>query len=148
MRGEYVLENFMIQKMLGSPPHARGIQVYLPIEIGSTGITPACAGNTTICIECHLFHWDHPRMRGEYISANPKASLNLGSPPHARGIPICFPIQTVLLGITPACAGNTYVTQLKHCFLWDHPRMRGEYKGLVTELAQQRGSPPHARGIP
>ena len=53
----------------------------------------------------------------------------------------------ILRGITPACAGNTFLLFLLCSRVGDHPRMRGEY-GFVNENGElNEGSPPHARGI-
>ena len=47
MRGEYPFVSMLQNQTLGSPPHARGI-LFLPAPSrSSTGITPACAGNTS-----------------------------------------------------------------------------------------------------
>ena len=31
-------------------------------------------------------------------------------------------------------------------YTWDHPRMRGEKKGVQVKRTDEQGSPPHARG--
>ena len=90
---------------------------------------------------------DHPRMRGEYLNGIGMANLCSGSPPHARGILPAVPERVALVGITPACAGNTYSVKLFFSVLRDHPRMRGEYFDWSTRIKNKMGSPPHARGI-
>ena len=71
------------------------------------GITPACAGNTTMEATLQLGIRDHPRLRGEYIVVTNKRTIFLGSPPLARGILLNSDKQHEPIGITPACAGNT-----------------------------------------
>ena len=86
-------------------------------------------------------------MRGEYMSNLALTKQRKGSPPHARGILLCFWEIFLHMGITPACAGNTRYDEVQGKIDGDHPRMRGEYD--ITELytAIRPGSPPHARGI-
>ena len=148
MRGEYAKFLLLSLFLLGSPPHARGIQLFLRHAHNRAGITPACAGNTitvdTFCIRIR----DHPRMRGEYFFTF-TSSVNLwGSPPHARGIRTVSGQSPEFHGITPACAGNTPHCVPAMAWFWDHPRMRGEYLIPLPDLLRRRGSPPHARGIP
>ena len=66
MRGEHVLRNEPVVLKLGSPPHARGTPALAMATIDDTGITPACAGNTTTCTIIKIYIKDHPRMRGEH----------------------------------------------------------------------------------
>ena len=76
-------------------------------KLSIPGITPAYAGNTTLIHLQTSKFWDHPRLRGEH-SLNAPASLNfVGSPPPTRGTPNLIRDGTVLVGITPAYAGNT-----------------------------------------
>ena len=46
-------------------------------------------------------------MRGEYSTALAAGSRNIGSPPHAWGIPAACLIDLSTIGITPTCVGNT-----------------------------------------
>ena len=50
---------------------------------------------------------DHPRPCGEYIDGQDAAVGRLGSPPPVRGILDVFHLQSLLIRITPARAGNT-----------------------------------------
>ena len=112
-----------------------------------TGITPACAGNTELEALRGLDARDHPRLRGEYPSADKIQKIAEGSPPLARGIPswnlLCIPAE----GITPACAGNTVSDPYHSRSPRDHPRLRGEYFSTRIWNDTQKGSPPLARGI-
>ncbi len=51
------------------------------------------------------------------------------------------------MGITPACAGNTFRSHLYTLAKKDHPRLRGEYRKLNKNCRFIGGSPPLARGI-
>ena len=66
LRGEYLKIRFIERKGIGSSPLARGILVLNEIIKGSTGIIPACAGNTLFFTPVMVLFRDHPRLRGEY----------------------------------------------------------------------------------
>ena len=107
LRGEYSKKPTAQTSGLGSPPLARGILKILIAVFLTIGITPACAGNTTVVIFCKVYIRDHPRLRGEYCGIIKHIPLSLGSPPLARGIHIHSTRNFPTPGITPACAGNT-----------------------------------------
>ena len=88
MRGEYLKEAVDNACIKGSPPHARGILEDVIEQTGTTGITPACAGNTVLSPFSMHQNRDHPRMRGEYNLTLSMIASHSGSPPHARGIPL------------------------------------------------------------
>ena len=131
----------------GSPPLARGIPRFSASTTTTARITPACAGNTHILTVHHTHTWDHPRLRGEYSSSMLAFFPMEGSPPLARGIPICTWKTYIHHGITPACAGNTLIPLVTVRPVWDHPRLRGEYCPSCIVLISSLGSPPLARGI-
>ena len=54
MRGEYFDENKKVIVEQGSPPHARGIHCKTQDAVLWFGITPACAGNTSITLSLHI----------------------------------------------------------------------------------------------
>ena len=111
------------------------------------GITPACAGSTIYGWNCDIYIEDHPRLRGEYSGDSTAVAPLEGSPPLARGVLICKLIVVTISGITPACAGSTkYRTELIK-FVQDHPRLRGEYTGLLMVGCSRIGSPPLTRGV-
>ena len=72
----------------------------------------------------------------------------MGSPPHTRGIQVDTSTITARKGITPAYAGNTLLSSVKSKPTEDHPRIRGEYGVPLVIAKNDRGSPPHTRGIP
>ena len=127
MRGEYHYICQTRTKRWGSPPLARGIQLWRQPSNLESGITPACAGNTLLLRTNETSSWDHPRLRGEYRITYAFRFVCPGSPPLARGIQSCLPAHTISMWITPACAGNTRL----YCLRSD----------------ARQGSPPLARGI-
>ena len=147
MRGEYRGYRFNPKYLWGSPPLARGIHSIQDIIDIQLGITPACAGNTGGCISLSGQHWDHPRLRGEYQYDNIIKHFSKGSPPLARGIRINNEIKASIMGITPACAGNTRMGSGWQTSARDHPRLRGEYTEQMALAICREGSPPLARGI-
>ena len=55
-------------------------------------------------------------------------------------------VAAVEVGITPACAGNSFFTSFLVWLVWDHPRLRGEQEYAGREKPVAEGSPPLARG--
>lgn len=107
LRGEYaILPNSMVCP-IGSSPPARGIPGQRDYTTESRRIIPACAGNTQCKLNCSCNSWDHPRLRGEYSQRACYHSSRQGSSPPARGILSSPHLVKVVLGIIPACAGNT-----------------------------------------
>ena len=49
-------------------------------------------------------------------------------------------------GITPACAGNSYLAYGKEYGVKDHPRVCGEQAGVSEKRLESVGSPPRVRG--
>ena len=148
MRGEYTGHYRSNQHTWGSPPLARGIPPSLVSWCPLSGITPACAGNTKALLPGACIIWDHPRLRGEYLSNVGSGVVQAGSPPLARGIPLNAVCGVLGNRITPACAGNTVFKSIAAARSWDHPRLRGEYLKINAMRLKQQGSPPLARGIP
>ncbi len=89
---------------------------------------------------------DHPRVRGEHWDQPDAKHSFRGSPPRARGTPVCSPGRSGPAGITPACAGNTPVRTAEDSRAPDHPRVRGEHSFEGSRHKVQIGSPPRARG--
>ena len=147
LRGEYADRATRLPRCFGSPPLARGIHLLTEMVCYSTGITPACVGNTLKMWLRELYLRDHPRLRGEYHATTADAIMIRGSPPLARGIPCYYSVTFVFIGITPACAGNTNNEGEKISIYRDHPRLRGEYMEVSKPWQNISGSPPLARGI-
>ena len=147
LRGEYLLLCGVKVFHTGSPPLARGIRA-VPLQLSQmAGITPACAGNTSIGYHNKARNRDHPRLRGEYKGTSIDRRIYEGSPPLARGIQRGNNFNCKWTGITPACAGNTLKCVEHRCHFRDHPRLRGEYGQGYRIGLYDEGSPPLARGI-
>ena len=85
MRGEKNNFLFVLLLLVGSPPHARGKDIFTFLNSSCVGITPACAGKSEHVKKPGEDIEDHPRMRGEKAAAADHAAGQRGSPPHARG---------------------------------------------------------------
>ena len=107
LRGEYVAYALQRDIPWGSSPLARGILNRCVCKSYISRIIPACAGNTQCKLNCSCNSWDHPRLRGEYSQRACYHSSRQGSSPPARGILSSPHLVKVVLGIIPACAGNT-----------------------------------------
>lgn len=147
-RGEYSPESETLRRRLESPPLTRGIHYPTTDPPPLFRITPAYAGNTHARNSQSARMRDHPRLRGEYFISPIWLPRLIQSPPLARGIPRSRSISSLILGITPACAGNTDVAKLWLNGFEDHPRLRGEYSPASALVTVYLGSPPLARGIP
>ena len=87
-------------------------------------------------------------MRGEHADSAAAWMVATGSSPHARGTPPLSLPTSWLMGIIPACAGNTPTIRPWSARWWDHPRMRGEHAEPILRQLRTAGSSPHARGTP
>ena len=105
-----------------------------------------CAGNTRTASSPSISTRDHPRMRGEHLALGVVRIQVGGSSPHARGTRHDRSSLESVVGIIPACAGNTEVQVGGEYGFVDHPRMRGEHAGDGDRHAGLPGSSPHARG--
>ena len=131
---------------MGSPPLARGTGGGTPNILHISGITPACAGNRCGQRICPQSARDHPRLRGEQTFSNIEQQSAEGSPPLARGtVAAAWPVPPCQR-ITPACAGNSAISNLRSYAGRDHPRLRGEQSVLTRGKTPRVGSPPLARG--
>ena len=146
LRGEQYSMQFLGRSHLGSPPLARGTASEAKKEWKRIGITPACAGNSTMQGGISTQNGDHPRLRGEQMLDCGRLRRNIGSPPLARGTVRVCDKNAERAGITPACAGNRRhgLVPLSPCR--DHPRLRGEQHVIPVYRCQRGGSPPLARG--
>ncbi len=130
----------------GSPPHARGQLALGPLNLLACRFTPACAGTTKAVWEQQGPAAVHPRMRGDNLRPMTRKELDDGSPPHARGQPVCLARVRVVDRFTPACAGTTRTGCRRSMPGPVHPRMRGDNVTGSRPQLHQPGSPPHARG--
>ena len=147
-RGVYRTAYDPAAAVLGSSPHARGLPDG-PVHAQAAGrIIPARAGFTRVRTSNPKVVGDHPRTRGVYPALPPVKSRTRGSSPHARGLPCDGGIPGIALGIIPARAGFTPCASDWPGHRADHPRTRGVYGNRSARSPRERGSSPHARGLP
>ncbi len=109
----------------GSPPRVREERLISYIKPPILGITPACAGRTSLTFFSYRLGWDHPRVCGK------DGKVVQGKPTFA--------------GITPACAGRTKSAYVFPYSRRDHPRVCGKDFSFYIDCRQWRGSPPRVR---
>ena len=130
----------------GSPPRVRGKGTIMKRWHAVAGITPACAGKRISGRWPIHDQWDHPRVCGEKRSLRLRCPAALGSPPRVRGKGVLSHLLDFVHGITPACAGKSFVVALFGAAFRDHPRVCGEkYEDLMYN-PKVMGSPPRVRG--
>ena len=89
---------------------------------------------------------DHPRARGEQAERTCLRMWAKGSSPRARGA-VRLPDWSYLSdGIIPARAGSRRVRTSCAHISRDHPRARGEQRGMRYWVHADTGSSPRARG--
>ena len=91
---------------------------------------------------------DHPRVCGEHVTAEVNHYLNQGSSPRMRGTLNLVIVSSVVIGIIPAYAGNTSVSQDRQARNRDHPRVCGEHFPIEIVCGWVAGSSPRMRGTP
>ena len=112
--GEQDFKSNRNSKLTGSPPRVRGTGGKYPEKAAIDGITPACAGNRTACIAEYGVWEDHPRVCGEQDFKSNRNSKLTGSPPRVRGTGGKYPEKAAIDGITPACAGNSWMGRKRY----------------------------------
>ena len=128
VRGEKVRLPEVADRVMGSPPRARGKVPMQGTDWALQGITPACAGKSLRRYGRCQHTEDHPRVRGEKNSTPSHSSISVGSPPRARGKEKFGDEHEAIRGITPACAGKSGCHLSSPPPFGDHPRVRGEKK--------------------
>ena len=146
MCGEKVKMTAGLEDAKGSPPHVRGKGSGRRCTLLHAGITPACAGKRDALGNIAEGIGDHPRMCGEKRCWSSLRVSPRGSPPHVRGKVCNCQHSNSPIGITPACAGKSYVFIVCCAVNRDHPRMCGEKRKRLLYQGFARGSPPHVRG--
>ena len=96
----------------GSPPRVREKLNCLIERFKRLRITPACAGKTGLVAIGGLGWWDHPRVCGKNSIWMRQTTLHSGSPPRVREKRYFAGLFSDLRGITPACAGKTFLVQI------------------------------------
>ena len=70
----------------------------------------------------------------------------MGSPPRVRGTAPQRHDRKSRIRITPACAGNRFLSVTDKTLNRDHPRVCGEQSNTYTADVPEPGSPPRVRG--
>ena len=109
-------------------------------------ITPACAGKRRHHSLLEKTDQDHPRVCGEKYSTSGIHALSEGSPPRVRGKVGRVLAHSVILRITPACAGKSETPAPTNPRYTDHPRVCGEKMPFKAAKYHDYGSPPRVRG--
>ena len=110
----------------GSPPRVRGKAQGCVSPPHDDGIPPACAGKSTSIPARRSMPGDHPRVCGEKHYPDSMQHMKAGSPPRVRGKAAHDAVKRADGGITPACAGKSFIAVLQVSDNMDHPRVCGE----------------------
>ena len=124
--GEQRLNRHRLKRLRGSPPRVRGTVTHTYEADELSGITPACAGNSHVLFHICKDAQDHPRVCGEQLPRHDRQYPQPGSPPRVRGTVSNLPDIINAIGITPACAGNSFLQYFCGFIVGDHPRVCGE----------------------
>ena len=125
--GEHRRRHCRTGRTAGSSPRVRGTLLGALHGDRIRGIIPARAGNTMTRISFYIAEGDHPRACGEHLDGDALTTWCGGSSPRVRGTHLCEYWHCLHVGIIPARAGNTKVTQLVVIPVRDHPRACGEH---------------------
>ena len=109
-----------------SPPRMRGKATGWLFTKIETRITPAYAGKRVLPVRNSWMQQDHPRACGEKRCPAETSLPPTGSPPRMRGKVKQALHACSREGITPACAGKSFLQCQCVCLCWDHPRVCGE----------------------
>ena len=136
----------MSKTLLGSPPRMRGKGVVNVLVSEPFRIIPAYAGKSPALCGPPASSQDHPRVCGEKITDETIGVVIQGSPPRMRGKGNFHVVTHTKVGITPACAGKSWLRKRAPSTVWDHPRVCGEKTSLYPLKPILVGSPPRMRG--
>ena len=107
IRGEHWAAATITDLIPGSSPHTRGALRGPGPQGTYRRIIPAYAGSTIIVSPSGGLMGDHPRIRGEHLTASQVTALGQGSSPHTRGAPDGRNTTSNPIRIIPAYAGST-----------------------------------------
>ena len=146
--GNHEQPEFGYLNHLGSPPRVREPHCCRVDVFARNGITPACAGTTSLCSSVSSSHEDHPRVCGNHHWKPLQRIWPAGSPPRVRE-PLTAKIgDGHSHGITPACAGTTHRFFAIMTADGDHPRVCGNHPRCLSSAIASWGSPPRVREPP
>ncbi len=117
----------------------------VPVYLVQMGITPACAGKTSVFIWRLDIAQDHPRVCGKDFAVITFIAGLVGSPPRVRERLVGYLISAECPRITPACAGKTFSFLVTMLLIRDHPRVCGKDNIRSLPDLVKEGSPPRVR---
>ena len=92
---------------MGSPPRVRSRPVAHRVLLSCSGITSACAEQTSVFVVRNIPRRDHLRVCGADVQATTLSTSAAGSPPRVRSRRPGHHVEHVRRGITSACAEQT-----------------------------------------
>ena len=146
MCGEHPKRSTLSCHTAGSSPRVRGTPCAANSPPPHGGIIPACAGNTGRPHSPLAATGDHPRVCGEHVAVYVPVVPFGGSSPRVRGTQGAKVGRFAVVGIIPACAGNTSAGAMPVPSRTDHPRVCGEHPAMVCTTPAAPGSSPRVRG--
>ena len=147
-RGENGIGTRLIRGIRGSSPLTRGKPLLSWAGFSVLRLIPAHAGKTTTVVGGVLSVAAHPRSRGENPHPRCDADHAYGSSPLTRGKRIRLRGRRQGLGLIPAHAGKTRLSQDGSTSGAAHPRSRGENAPVSGWVNVGCGSSPLTRGKP
>ena len=132
-------------RMSGSPPRVRSRPWRSGVGRGRTGITSACAEQTTSPEHVLNTSRDHLRVCGADHSSHETNPRMVGSPPRVRSRPRRATSSATSPGITSACAEQTPSASRDRLCLRDHLRVCGADGDRPGRSRRHEGSPPRVR---
>ena len=133
---------------IGSSPLTRGKLTRFHGRIFAQGLIPAHAGKTRGSSVFYVYHWAHPRSRGENNVSAPEMTVMMGSSPLTRGKRRLASMLAARCRLIPAHAGKTRSCTRRTRGRWAHPRSRGENGHRKPAAHDEPGSSPLTRGKP
>ena len=146
--GEHAFLPLRYEYREGSSPRVRGTRKHTCATCRTSGIIPACAGNTPFAPASARWGRDHPRVCGEHFEYSTVTYRVEGSSPRVRGTHGHERDLRIGGGIIPACAGNTRRHRCAAHRARDHPRVCGEHRKGSQLPPSVEGSSPRVRGTP
>ena len=145
-RGENCELVLQESNLYGSSPLTRGKPLNCASGGAYSGLIPAHAGKTRVCLRRRRSCRAHPRSRGENLLIAHLLLLLRGSSPLTRGKPAADSVPSTRVGLIPAHAGKTGPPARPRGQRRAHPRSRGENRLWNFSHAFARGSSPLTRG--
>ena len=134
------------QRSPGSSPLTRGKRPLVIPALVASGLIPAHAGKTRVCVVLRGVPPAHPRSRGENQQAAIEEQKAKGSSPLTRGKRQPGAPQRAIQGLIPAHAGKTPRPRARRPPPPAHPRSRGENNRERQTRSNWAGSSPLTRG--